>query len=118
MVLTEMMDGSDATLIGEGQSEEQQHGDGPLASLFTAAQPVDRLALSLSLFLSQSLSLAPSAADHSPHGYVVGEAWPPTGGGASQYRLISGLGDPPLDLEVVVGNGDGEEGGEETIVYL
>lgn len=49
---------------------------------------------------------------------MVGEAWPPTGGGANQYRLISDLGDPPLDLEALVGNGGGEEGGEEAIVYL
>lgn len=61
-----------------------------------------------------------SAADRSTHGYVVGEAWSPTGGGADRYRVISGPGDPPLDLDALVGNGGGggEEGGEETIVYL
>lgn len=95
-------------------SEGKQRGGGRPVSLFAAAaaQPPDQL----SFLLSFSLSL--SAADHSPPGYVVGEAWPPTGGGANQYRLISDLGDPPLDLEALVGNGGGEEGGEEAIVYL
>lgn len=73
-------------------------------------------AASLSLFDRVS---SPSAADSSTHGYVVGEAWPPKGGGADQYRVTSGPGDPPLDLDALVGNGGGgEEGGEETIVYL
>lgn len=83
----------------------------------TACQPDCLLPLSQLIESLLSLCFFPaSPADHSPHGYVVGEAWPPTGGGANQYRMISGPGDPPLDLDALVGNG--EEGGEETIVYL
>lgn len=96
----EMTDGSDATPSGGGGGAV-----GRRAALRCVAQPVDGVS-----FLS--------AADGSTRGYVVGEAWPPAGGGADQYRVISGPGDPPLDLDALVGNGGGEEGGEETIVYL
>ncbi|XP_034094730.1 rho guanine nucleotide exchange factor 28 isoform X4 [Gymnodraco acuticeps] len=64
------------------------------------------------------LELQHSARD--PHSYI-GDTWPSTANGADPYPLLSHPADPQLDLRALVSletDSGGEEGCEETIVYL
>ncbi|XP_033979177.1 rho guanine nucleotide exchange factor 28 isoform X1 [Trematomus bernacchii] len=64
------------------------------------------------------LELQHSARD--PHSYI-GDTWPSTASGADPYPLLSHPADPQLDLRALVSletDSGGEEGCEETIVYL
>lgn len=57
---------------------------------------------------------------HSDHGYN-GETWTSTASGADPYPVLPRPSDPQLDLSALVSletDSDGEEGKEETIVYL
>lgn len=58
--------------------------------------------------------------DQNSHGYI-GESWPSTASGADPYPELPHPADPQLDLSALVSletDSGGEEGGEETIVYL
>lgn len=57
---------------------------------------------------------------HSDHSYN-GETWLSTASGADPYPMLPHPSDPQLDLSALVSletNSDGEDGREETIVYL
>lgn len=58
--------------------------------------------------------------DHNSHSYI-GETWSSTASGADPYPVLPHPGDPQLDLSALVSletDSGGEEGREETIVYL
>ncbi|XP_036973184.1 rho guanine nucleotide exchange factor 28 isoform X3 [Acanthopagrus latus] len=66
------------------------------------------------------LELQHTPSDQNSHGYI-GESWPSTASGADPYPELPHPGDPQLDLSALVSletDSGGEEGGEETIVYL
>ncbi|XP_074474476.1 rho guanine nucleotide exchange factor 28 isoform X3 [Sebastes fasciatus] len=66
------------------------------------------------------LGLQHTPTDLNSHGYI-GETWSSTASGADPYPVLPHPGDPQLDLSALVSletDSGGEEGGEETIVYL
>ncbi|KAK9532337.1 hypothetical protein VZT92_009725 [Zoarces viviparus] len=66
------------------------------------------------------LELQHTPSDLNSHGYIA-ETWSPTAGGADSYPVLQHPGDPQLDLSALVSletDSGGEEGSEETIVYL
>ncbi|XP_059214037.1 rho guanine nucleotide exchange factor 28 [Centropristis striata] len=66
------------------------------------------------------LGLQHSASDLNSHSYI-GETWPSTASGADPYPVLPHPSDPQLDLSALVSletDSGGEEGSEETIVYL
>lgn len=61
-----------------------------------------------------------ACSDHNSHSYI-GETWSLTASGADPYPVLPHPGDPQLDLSTLVSletDSGGEEGSEETIVYL
>lgn len=61
-----------------------------------------------------------ACSDHNSHSYI-GETWLPAASGAHPCPVLPHPGDPQLDLSALVSletESDGEEGSEETIVYL
>ncbi|KAI3362135.1 hypothetical protein L3Q82_012465, partial [Scortum barcoo] len=73
------------------------------------------IALSLLLSINEK-----SATYHNSHSYI-GETWSSTANRAEPYPLLPHPGDPQLDLSALVSletDSGGEEGSEETIVYL
>ncbi|XP_034564779.1 rho guanine nucleotide exchange factor 28 [Notolabrus celidotus] len=66
------------------------------------------------------LGLQHSPTDLNSHSYI-GETWSPTASGADPYPVLPHTSDPQLDLSALVSletDITGEEGSEETIVYL
>ncbi|XP_078018226.1 rho guanine nucleotide exchange factor 28 isoform X2 [Epinephelus lanceolatus] len=66
------------------------------------------------------LELQHTPNDLNSHSYI-GETWSSTASGADPYPALPHPGDPQLDLSALVSletDSDGEEGSEETIVYL
>ncbi|XP_070845479.1 rho guanine nucleotide exchange factor 28 [Chaetodon trifascialis] len=66
------------------------------------------------------LGLQHMPADHNSHSYI-GESWPSTASGADPYPVLPHPADHQLDLGAQVSmetDSGGEEGSEETIVYL
>ncbi|XP_044031288.1 rho guanine nucleotide exchange factor 28 isoform X2 [Siniperca chuatsi] len=66
------------------------------------------------------LGLQHTPSDHNSHSYI-GETWSSTARGADPYPVVPHPGDPQLDLSPLVSletHSGGEEGSEETIVYL
>ncbi|KAM6901040.1 rho guanine nucleotide exchange factor 28 isoform 3-T3 [Lycodopsis pacificus] len=66
------------------------------------------------------LQLQHTPSDLNSHGYIA-ETWSSTAGGADSYPVLPHPGDPQLDLSALVSlatDSGGEEGSEETIVYL
>ncbi|XP_073333999.1 rho guanine nucleotide exchange factor 28 [Pagrus major] len=66
------------------------------------------------------LELQHTPSDQNSHSYI-GETWPSTASGADPYPVLPHPSDPQLDLSALVSletDSGGEEGGEETIVYL
>ncbi|KAM9338704.1 rho guanine nucleotide exchange factor 28 [Symphorus nematophorus] len=66
------------------------------------------------------LGLQHTPSDHNSHSYI-GETWSSTASGADPYPVLPHPGDPRLDLSALVSletDSGGEEGSEETIVYL
>ncbi|XP_056259969.1 rho guanine nucleotide exchange factor 28 isoform X2 [Seriola aureovittata] len=66
------------------------------------------------------LALPHTPADHNSHSYI-GETWSSTASGADPYPELPRPNDPQLDLSALVSldtDSGGEEGREETIVYL
>lgn len=58
--------------------------------------------------------------DDDNHGFI-GESWSSTASGSDPYAVLPHPGDPQMDLSTLVSvetDSGGEEGGEETIVYL
>ncbi|XP_044189814.1 rho guanine nucleotide exchange factor 28 isoform X2 [Thunnus albacares] len=66
------------------------------------------------------LGLEQTPSDHNSHSYI-GETWSSTASGADPYQVLPHPSDPQLDLSALVSletDSGGEEGREETIVYL
>ncbi|KAM6975874.1 rho guanine nucleotide exchange factor 28 [Tautogolabrus adspersus] len=66
------------------------------------------------------LGLQNMQTDLNSHGFI-GESWSSTASGADPYQVLPHLDDPHLDLSALVSletDSGGEEGSEETIVYL
>ncbi|XP_068562706.1 rho guanine nucleotide exchange factor 28 isoform X2 [Cebidichthys violaceus] len=66
------------------------------------------------------LELQHTPSDLNSHGYI-GETWSSTASGTDSYPALPHPGDPQLDLSALVSletDSGGEEGSEETIVYL
>ncbi|XP_070706318.1 rho guanine nucleotide exchange factor 28 [Pempheris klunzingeri] len=66
------------------------------------------------------LGLQHTPSDHNSHSYI-GEAWSSTASGADPYAVVPHPSDPHVDLSTLVSletDSGGEDGSEETIVYL